>query len=454
MSKKKDKTENVEEIQDVESPDSAEDIEEVLPDILEGPETSAQVISDVDVDTGSVSEATEIEDAPRTEEPAIELEEEEEAEEPSSSLSSKVLKGLFLILLGMVIALWGAPKLAPMLPQGLAPVATFLTPGQTQAEADIAALKSELEARVSALESKPGVEISEESVEHAIQEYADDLRTEIGLIKDKLGATDGEAIEARLAKLETQITGITAELSSMSDRLSLQITENGAALSEEAAAKLAGYQAVMDGLKAQVDDLAAKNGALNQKVEEVAAASARRVQEAEDDAAAKVTNTATKKLLTDIIAALDSGAPFQPALDGLSEVSDVAIPQALTDVAATGTPGRIELRSKFPEAAHAALRADTSANANEGVFGKLGAFLQNQVGTRSTERKEGNDTDAILSRIEDDLSRGNFQSAVTEANSLAEAPKEAMAEWLSDLTRLADAQSAFSELSSALGVAN
>ena len=57
---------------------------------------------------------------------------------PAASLASKVLVGLVLLLLGAGLALWGAPKLAPHLPSGMAGVADWLTPGVRDAEARIA----------------------------------------------------------------------------------------------------------------------------------------------------------------------------------------------------------------------------------------------------------------------------------------------------------------------------
>ncbi len=378
----------------------------------------------------------------------------EEHEEHGPSLSARVLRGLFLIAVGCVIALWGAPKLAPMLPKGLAPVAEFLMPGQSEAKAEIDALRADLEVRLGNLESRPADGVSQDAIDASIAAYAAKLSPTLEALKDQIGATDSQDIEARLAQIETRMEGVTAELATVGERLSLQITENGAALSEEAAAKLAGYQAVIDGLKAQVDDLAAKNGTLSQKIDEVAAASTRRIREAEDEASAKVASTATKKLITDIASALDSGSSFQSALDGLAKIAAIEPPAELSEIAPTGTASWSTLRGQFSEVAHAALRADTQASAGDGIAGKFGAFLKTQVGTRSLERREGDSTDAILSRVEDELIRGNLVAALSESDALAEPPKTEMSEWLSALTRLASAQTALAQLSNTLSAVN
>lgn len=377
------------------------------------------------------------------------LEDTVEDEEPRTSLAARALRGLFLIFIGIAIALWGASKLAPMLPAGLAPVAEFLMPGQSDAKADVAALRAELDEKLAAVPTSTGVD--QTAIDEAIAAYAATQAEEMATIKDALAATDGQDIEARIASLESQVEGLTAELSAVGERLSLQITENGATLSEEAASKLSGYSAVLEGLKAQVADLAAKNGALSQKVEEAATASARRVEEAEKEASEQVASTATKKNLADIAAALDTGGPFKASLDALASVTGAEIPAGLAAVAQNGTASWTTLRNGFSDAAHNALRADIQAKADDGSISKFGAFFKTQVGTRSLERKEGPETDAILSRIEDDLENRRLDAALTEANSLPDAAKASISDWITKLGAIAAAQSDLKDLTAALG---
>lgn len=405
--------------------------------------------SEADIDAGPVDDPAPIFAADPESEVVDDTPDDEEDIGPS--LSTRVLRGLFLIFVGIAIALWGAPKLAPLLPAGLAPVAEFLMPGQSESKADVAALRAEMESKLTALSDAPQDGVNQDAIDAAIAAYAESQKAELAALKDQLAATDGVEIESRIAALESNIEGVNAELKAVGERLSMQITENGAALSEEAASKLSGYQATLEGLKAQVTDLAAKNGALSQKVDDVAKASARRVEEAQIEASHQVANTATKKLLTDISAALDSGAPFQTALTGLVDVAKVEAPAALTAVAGSGTPSWTTLRNGFSDEAHKALRADTTANASGGVMGKFSAFLKTQVGTRSLERKEGSSTDAILSRVEDDLANRRLSAALAEADSLPEAPKTAIADWIANLSALSAAQSALVDLNATLG---
>lgn len=368
-----------------------------------------------------------------------------------ASLSARILQGLVLIALGAALALWGGPKLAPYLPAGLSPVADFLKPGLADAREEVAALRAEVEARLAALEAQPSSGLTREDIDAALAEYDARLQAELAEIKDRLAATDGEAIEARLAALETRVEGIAAELATVSERLSRQITENGVALSEEAASRLAEYQAALEGLRAEVRDLAARNGALSQKVEEIAAAAARRIEEAQAEASNKVASSQIRKILAEIDAALESGSPFAKQLEELRSVAGVEVPEALAAVAETGTSSWTTLRNSFSDKAYAALRAEARASAGEGMGARLRAFLRAQVATRSLERREGNDTDAILSRVEDDLVNRRLSSALAEAETLSEPARAAMADWIEDLRKLAAARAAYAELSEQLG---
>ena len=59
----------------------------------------------------------------------------------------------------------------------------------------------------------------------------------------------------------------------------------------------------------------------------------------------------------------------------------------------------------------------------------MAAFLQNQLGTRSLEPREGNDPDAVLSRVEAAVRQGDLSAALTEIEALPEAGRAEMADW-------------------------
>ena len=372
-----------------------------------------------------------------------------EQDEPRPSLAARALRGLLLVSIGIIVALWGAPKLAPVLPAGLGPVAEFLMPGQSDAKASVAALRTELDQKLANVLKSTGID--QTAINKSISAYAVTQAEEIEIIKDALFSIQGQDIETRIALLESQFKGLSAEISTATERILLQIPKNDAILSETAATELSGYSAALEKLKSQVSELSVTNSKLSQKIEEASKASSRRIKEAEKEATKQVVSTAIKKNLADVAIALDRGGPFKASLDALALATGVKIPESLAIIAVNGTTSWLTLRNGFSEVAHKALRADIQAKVDDGSISKLGAFFKTQVGTRSLERKEGPETDAILSRVEDDLLNRRLDAALIEANSLPSSVKSAISVWVAKLGALSAAHSDFKDFSSAVG---
>ena len=372
-----------------------------------------------------------------------------EAIELRTSLAAGVLRSLFLIFVGIVLALWGGPKLAPILPIGLSPVAEFLTPGQSDTRAEIALLRADFDEKFANLEIFKGVE--QTAFDKAIASYTMTQAEEMAIIKDMLAATDDQNVEVRITSLESMVQNLNRELSAMGERLSTKIIRNDSTLSEETASELSGYSAVLEALEVQVLDLAAKNRVLSQKVAEAATASVHRVKEAEKEVSEQAVSVNIKNNLAAVALALDTGSPFKASLDALSSVAGVKIPEGLAIIAESGTPSLITLRDGFSDVAYNGLRADIQAKADGGYISKFGVFFKTQVVTRSLERQKGPETDAILSRVENDLVNRRLDAALREVNSLPDAAKSAMSDWIIKLGALSVAQSDYNDLSSALG---
>jgi hypothetical protein len=140
------------------------DGQDVIRDSTESGDGSDRAGTDApETDTGSVTSGTteaeapsdrvatsETDYAPSATENQTEAENEEahaEAEQ-GSSFAAKALTFLLVLIGGAALGIWGAPKVAPMLPAGLAPVAAWLTPGQSAVEDRIALLQSQVEEEV------------------------------------------------------------------------------------------------------------------------------------------------------------------------------------------------------------------------------------------------------------------------------------------------------------------
>lgn len=352
-------------------------------------------------------------------------------DEYGTSLSSKVLTGLALLLTGGVLALWGGPKVAPYLPAGLAPVADFLAPGGQGAREQVAALRVEMDDKISAMADGQNTD----DVNAAIAKYDAAIQSQLTALSDQLASTDGAAIESRLAQLETTAEGLTAQMQTLTDSLT-NVASDSAGLSTEAAQQLAAYQARIKGLQAEIQSLSSQQGMLSQKIDDVSVTSERKVKEATEDAATRVATAEVKRGLSELAKALDSGAPFGGALDTLRS-GGLDIPQALVMSADKGVVPMAALKTSFSSAAHTALKASIKSQEPTGLGDKLGLFLKSQVTVRSLEPKEGSDPDAVLSRVQGFLNDDNLAAAIEQASTLPDAAKSSISDWLDNAnTRL------------------
>lgn len=344
------------------------------------------------------------------------------------------LKVMLILLFGAAAALWGGPRIAPLLPSGLAPVARFLEPGSVK-QAKV------IDDRLSALENQapqtsapaPSTEAIDAAVAAALAEYDAGIRSEMAGLSDSVSAVESGDIKTRLAQLETTVEGLQAQMTSLGDQLEATVADSLERQKAMSAEQAASFQARIDGLTAQLEQLAARHGSLQQAIDEVAAANTRIKQEA----SIVVSVSQAENAATDILAALETGDGFRPALDVLASAVDADL-GALQAVADNGAPSLPQIRADFPRLAYESLRASLQADA-ESYSDKALAFVKSQVATRSLTPQSGGSTDAILSRIEAALNAGNLGGCLSEAEALSEAARAPLAGWLASVGQLADA---------------
>ena len=371
----------------------------------------------------------------------------------AGSFSSKVLTGLVLLAVGGGAALWGGPKLAPMLPQGLSPVAEFLSPSKDAATQQVGALEAKIEDRFTVLEDADTNALTQDAINAALADYDIQNQININALSDQLNAADGSEIESRLASVETRLEGLAASLDSLNTQLTGQITEGTENMSAETIAQLGVFQATVQGLKAELKALSEKQGSLDQKIDDVEVSAKRKIDEAETKVAemevtsqATLASAETTALLGKIAAALESGSPFDVDLGALTDTP----PAALSALANEGAPSLASLQKSFADYAHTALRASDKAAAGDGTVSKFSSFLKAQVGTRSLTPQDGDSTDAILSRVDAAAKNGDLATALTETKSLDTSAMSAMAPWITQVQSLEDAKAALSLLTSSL----
>ena len=467
-------------LKDPTSNDVVEDASEIVEEVTDADELTEAAADADPAETEDESPADEEPAEPVEEEPTEPVEETEttddgaqeeyEEEHEGTSFAARALTLLVVFLLGGAAFIWGAPRVAPMLPAGMAPVAEWLTPGQAEAEASIASLRADLEAQIGALDTgltPDGVtgEINA-TVGDAVGALTDETRARIDALSDQLTATDSGAIEQRLSQVETRLEGLVGELTALRRELT-GLAETNETTSETAAASLASnteqiaaFNAALEGLQAEIDTLAGQNGALSQRIDEVAATAERQlreaeesVAEAEEQAAAQVLNAAAQADINGVSAALASGAPFNAHLATIGSLTD--IPEALSRAAETGVPTLASLQEELPDLAHQAIQESVvESGQNEGGLSSLTAFIRSRVSGRSLVEIEGTTPDAILSRVEARTNEGDLSAAVTEAKTLPAVAQAVLSAWITDAETRQGALEAFGQITAELGASN
>jgi len=245
-------------------------------------------------------------------------------------------------------------------------------------------------------------------------------------------------LTARLGGLESGAGEITEQLGAMETRLSSveKLAPEGTEAAKTAAAayarELEALREMFAGELAEIDAAQAEASAL----------------EAQLAASAKAASG--RAALAQVLAALDTGEPFDTALGELAETTGVEAPEALVAVAAEGVPALVDLLQSFPKAARVAIDADVRAGVEDGSLNRMQAFMRTQLGTRSLEPKAGDDADAVLSRAEAALKSGDLAATLAEIETLPEAAKPAFAGWQAQASTRAEALAASTALANEL----
>jgi len=312
------------------------------------------------------------------------------------------------------------------------------------------------------------------------------------VVPDGWPIADTAAIDAQLASQTTEITALKGELAALAarpagigeDRFAAvettvqtlrsapapatdpRIDTLGARLSAlEAApgrdggvspAALAGYQAELANLRAELDAQKGAGAAMVTDIEAAAKAAETRLAEAEAQAAtlrseAEATALAatTAAGFARVQAALDSGASFAGPLADL-EAAGLEVPIILTDAAETGLPTIAALQASFAEAARVGLESSIRVDMGDSLTERMGSFIRSQTGARSLVPREGSDPDAVLSRAEAALAANDLPATLTELATLPPEGQAAMADWIAQAQRRIDATQAVAALATAV----
>lgn len=409
-------TPDTELVQDAEQPSDQPDLVEDA--VLVEPTDPSDPLADTPQDDAAVDD-TAIDESPHSPEPETRSDPVAAPtplpeEQPANSMMP-------MIFGGVIAAALGAGAMYLLQPQPVVPVA---------APVDTARLEA-LEAALIDLRNAPPPEIIVPEVDLSSLDSMGDrlqlLESSIADLNDKLvevaaagGSGDGGSTSA----------AVVAQLSEMRAALDAQKAENAAVQTELAT--------IAEQADAKIAEAEARAG-------EAQTAAAERAALAADRAAL----SARQATLAKLIAASETGAPFEDLLADLS-ATGAQMPGGLDAVSKSGVPTLVALQNAYGEAARAGLAESVRATMGTSAGERFTAFLRAQVGARSLEAREGNDPDAILSRAEAALRAGQIDVVLSELGTLPPEGQAAMASWIDLAAARQTALSAISALSSAL----
>ncbi|MCB1365940.1 MAG: hypothetical protein KDK02_17635, partial [Rhodobacteraceae bacterium] len=318
--------------------------------------------------------------------------------EKRGGFGAALIGGVIAALLGFLAA--RSEILDPYLPQSLR--------GEDHAQAiadlrtDIARQGEALEAMRQAAEANPPPDIA------PLQTRIDELSKQVAPLPGKFSDLDERtaASQASLAAMETRLSAVEKR----------PITEG---VSKSA---IAAYERELEAMRQALADQRSEVEKMIADAREMEA----QARELENQAADKARLAAAGASAARLRAALDGGAEYAAILDEL-KAAGVDVPAALAAHAGDGVATLSALQAAFPPAAREALGAAREASKGSGG---IGAFLQRQLGARSVEPRDGQDADAVLSRAQAALTRGDLQAALSEIESLPDPARAALAGWV------------------------
>jgi hypothetical protein len=251
---------------------------------------------------------------------------------------------------------------------------------------------------------------------------------------------DTSAIEERIAAVEGNLQSLDTRLTEALTALEQRMTDMEQRPVEAAS------DAAVSAFENEVNTLRQEVAAQKEEIENMAK------EAVEAEAAAEETSrqAMARAALTRVQSALDAGAPYETALADLRANTGADIAASLAGPAADGIPSLTQLIDAYPAHAREALADTRAETADGGAADRVSAFLMNQLGARSLEPKEGDGTDAILSRAEAALKEARLTDALAELDGLPEVAQPAMAPWIEMARTRQDALAAAESLAQTL----
>jgi hypothetical protein len=265
--------------------------------------------------------------------------------------------------------------------------------------------------------------------------------SEITELRDQIAAVpapDLSGVEAAQAATADAMVAADERITALETRLNDLSNRAG----DSGSVSTAAYEAELDALRSEMENLRGTAIAELESAREQAA-------EIENNAEAAARAATGRASLARIQSGMETGAPLGEALDDLAAALQADVPAALTAVR-DGTPTLAALQSDFPALARAALATARAEGVSGEAEGGFASFLRNQFDVRSVAPKDGDGTDAILSRAEATLRHGRLTDALAEVGALPEVARAELSDWIALAEARADALAAAATLSTSL----
>ncbi|MBT7342687.1 MAG: hypothetical protein HN805_04065 [Rhodobacteraceae bacterium] len=250
-----------------------------------------------------------------------------------------------------------------------------------------------------------------------------------------------EAIEALRSDIDQRQASIEAQLQALAGRL-VEVEKQPLAQSLSPQA-IKAYESELAQLRS---DLAQVVQSASAQIEQTKA----KAEELQMTTDARTRTGTITAALNAIRAAAENGAGYEAALFDLISATEVDLPEALQAHAKDGVAQLGGLQDRFSPAARAALKAIRLAEGPQTGENRLLAFLKAQFGVRSLEPQPGNSAEAVLSRAQAAVTKGDLTAALSELSALPQLGQDHLQDWIAAAQSRVAVQAALSELSSAL----
>jgi hypothetical protein len=238
-----------------------------------------------------------------------------------------------------------------------------------------------------------------------------------------------EALVSRIAAAEAQTKALSDQLSALARRV-----DDVAAISQTALAEAKAAAPAADGAKtaaqaaaqrADLDALAQRVAALESAIKSLGSELTQRTSRA-DDRATRVTVAAEA-----LRATVERGAPYQAELAAVKSlgVEDATL-APLTPFAADGVPSAATLAREFATLLPSLSQAPTTPTRDTSYLERLETYAQNFVRITPADAPPGDDASAVVARINDDVTRGDFANALAAIASLPGGARSAAQSWV------------------------